>query len=144
MLILSLVFTIFRFLRTLLITLILDGRYMCCSIKIENNSSHITCDLASYYLTLIGSGIQWIKWTVSGTIVPSIFVFSIIFCYHIKSFLIISRFLKIEKVIVSNWYQNLDDKLVSECVRFKINISYILVVAKRLWGHSKSMLSQNL
>ena len=32
------VFTIiFRFLRTLLITLILNERYMCCSMKIQNN-----------------------------------------------------------------------------------------------------------
>ena len=48
----SLVFTIiFRFLRTLLITLILDERYMCCSIKIQNNSPHnyIAYSLASYY-----------------------------------------------------------------------------------------------
>ena len=48
----SLVFTIiFRFLRTLLITLILDERYMCCSIKIQNNSPHnyIAYGLASYY-----------------------------------------------------------------------------------------------
>ena len=29
--------------------------------------------------------------------------------YHVKSFLIISNFLKIEKAIVSNWYQNLDE-----------------------------------
>ena len=33
---------------------------------------------------------------------------------------------------MSNWYQNLDDKLIRECVRFKINILWILVVAKRL------------
>ena len=26
----------------------------------------------------------------------------------------------INNVIVSNWYQNLDDKLIRECVRFKI------------------------
>ena len=35
------VFTIiFRFLRTLLITLMLDERYMCCSMKIQNNCQH--------------------------------------------------------------------------------------------------------
>ena len=33
-----------------------------------------------------------------------------------------SDFLKIDKAIVSNWYQNLDDKLLRECVGFKINI----------------------
>ena len=42
----------------------------------------------------------------------------------------ISIFLKIGKAIVSNWYQNLDDKLISEYVRFKINISSTLVIAK--------------
>ena len=34
------------------------------------------------------------------------------FCYHIKGLLVISNFLKIDKDIVSNRYQNLDDKLV--------------------------------
>ena len=33
---------------------------------------------------------------------------------------------------MSNWYQNLDEKLIRECVRFKINISQNLFVAKRL------------
>ena len=33
---------------------------------------------------------------------------------------------------MSNWHQNLDDKLIRECVRFKINILQILVVVKRL------------
>ena len=56
--------------------------------------------------------------------------FSIIFCYHIKSFLIISNFLKIDKVTVSNWYQNLDNKLIRKCVRSKMNILYMLVIAK--------------
>ena len=32
---------------------------------------------------------------------------------------------------MSDWYQNLDDKLIRECVRFKIDL-HILVVAKRL------------
>ena len=59
---------------------------------------------------------------VSSANIVSVFRFTIIFCYHIKSLLIISNFLKIDKVIVSNWYQNLDDKLIRECVRFKINI----------------------
>ena len=40
----------------------------------------------------------------------------VIFCYHIKSVLIISNFLKIDEVIVSNWYQNLDEKLIRACV----------------------------
>ena len=56
---LSLVFTIIlRFLRTLLITLILDERYMCFSINIQNNGPHKyrAYNLASYYLKL-GSGI---------------------------------------------------------------------------------------
>ena len=48
--------------------------------------------------------------------VVSIFVFTIIFCYHMKGLLIISSFPKIYKVIVSNWYHNLDDKLIRECV----------------------------
>ena len=39
----------------------------------------------------------------------------------------------------SNWYQDLDYKLIRECVKLKINISYILVEAKRLWDHSKSI-----
>ena len=53
--ILSLVFTIiFHFLRSLLITLILDEGYMFCSIKIKNKSSHkyIAYSLPSYYLNL--------------------------------------------------------------------------------------------
>ena len=33
-----------------------------------------------------------------------------------KSFLIISNFFKIDKTIVSNWYQNLDDKPIRQCV----------------------------
>ena len=44
----------------------------------------------------------------------------------------------LRKAIESNWYQNLDYKLIRECVKLKINISYILVEAKRLWDHSKS------
>ena len=39
----------------------------------------------------------------------------------------------IYKVIVSNWYQNLDDKLIRECARFTINILQILVLTKRLY-----------
>ena len=42
----------------------------------------------------------------------SVFNFSISFYYHIKSLLIISNFLEKNKVIISNWYQNLDDKLI--------------------------------
>ena len=45
----------------------------------------------------------------------------------------------LRKAIESNWYQNLDYKLIRECVKLKINISYILVEAKRLWDHSKSI-----
>ena len=48
--------------------------------------------------------------------VVSVFIFTIIFCYHIKILLIISNFLKIGKDIVSNQYQNLDDKLISKYV----------------------------
>ena len=44
------------------------------------------------------------------TIAVSVFVFTIIFCYHIKRLLIISKFL-------SKWYQNSDDKLTRECVQ---------------------------
>ena len=54
--------------------------------------------------------------------VVSIISFRIIFCCQIKSLLRISNLIKIDKVILSNWYQNLDDKLIKECVRFKINI----------------------
>ena len=39
----------------------------------------------------------------------------------------------IDKGIVSNWYQDLDDKLIREYVRMKINILQILVVVKRLY-----------
>ena len=45
---------------------------------------------------------------------------------------------------MSNWYQNLDYKLIRDHVRLKINISWILVAAKRLWGHSKNMFTRNL
>ena len=50
---------IFRFLRSLSITLILDERYMCCSMKVQNNSPHKyeSYGLASYCLGLIRSGI---------------------------------------------------------------------------------------
>ena len=63
-----------------------------------------------------------IKSRDSSVNVISVFVLSIIFCYHIKSLLIVSNFLKIDKAVVSNWYQNLHDKLSRECVRFKDNI----------------------
>ena len=62
----------------------------------------------------------------------SVFIFSITFCYHIKNLLIVSNFLKIDKAIVSNWHQNLD-KLIRECVRFKVNISQIILVTKILY-----------
>ena len=61
-----------------------------------------------------------------------VFNFSTIF-YHINRLLIIPNFLKIDKVIVRNCYQNLDDELTRECVRLKINILRILDVAKRLY-----------
>ena len=54
------VFTIiFGFLRTLPITLILDERYMCCSMKVQNKSpyKYIAYSIASYCLSLIRSGI---------------------------------------------------------------------------------------
>ena len=41
--------TIFRFLKTFLITVILDESYMCCSMKIENNSP---CKYIAYSLAL--------------------------------------------------------------------------------------------
>ena len=34
---------------------------------------------------------------------------------------------------MSNWHQILNYKLIREHVRLKINISWILVAAKRLW-----------
>ena len=50
---------IFRLLRTLSITLILDQWYMCCSMKVQNNSrcKYLAYSLGSYYLSLIWSGI---------------------------------------------------------------------------------------
>ena len=70
----------------------------------------------------LSSLILMIKSRDSSVNVVSVFVLSIIFCYHIKSLLIVSHFLKIDKAVVSNWYQNLHDKLSRECVRFKDNI----------------------
>ena len=49
----------------------------------------------------------------------------------------ISNFLKIGKAIVSNWYLNLDKEICRECFevfRIKINITWILAVAKRLYS----------
>ena len=46
--------------------------------------------------------------------VVSVFVFTIIFWYHIKRLLIIFNFLKREKSIVSNWYQKFDHRLIRE------------------------------
>ena len=70
----------------------------------------------------LSSLILMIKSRDSSVNVVSVFVLGIIFCYHIKSLLIVSNFLKIDKAVVSNWYQNLHDKLSRECVRFKDNI----------------------
>ena len=70
----------------------------------------------------LSSLILMIKSRDASVNVVSVFVLSIIFCYHIKSLLIVSNFLKIDKAVVSNWYQNLHDKLSRECVRFKDNI----------------------
>ena len=50
----------------------------------------------------------------------------------------------LRKASVSNWYQNLDYKLIWDHVRLKINTSSILVPAKRLWGHWKNTFPQNL
>ena len=113
---------IFHFLRTLLITLIVDERYMCCSMKIQNNSPHkyIAYSQASYYLSLVRSKIQGTKSGDLSVNFVSVFIFSIIFCYHIKGLLIISNFLKINKAIVSNWYQNLDDKLIREVLHSRL------------------------
>ena len=99
----------FCFFRNLLIILILDKRYMCWLIRIQINSlyKYIAYSLASYYLNIIGSGISWIKSRYSSVSVVSVFNSSIIFCYHTKSLLIISNFLMIDKVIVSNCYQSL-------------------------------------
>ena len=46
--------------------------------------------------------------------VVSVFVFTIIFWYHIKRLLIIFNFLKREKSIVSNWYQKFDHRPIRE------------------------------
>ena len=99
---------IFRFLRTLSITLILNEKYMCC-LQVPNSSprKYIAYSLALYYLSLIRSGISWIKSWDSSVNVVSVFNFTIILCYHIKNLLIISNFPN---------YQNLDDKLIWECV----------------------------
>ena len=43
-----------------------------------------------------------------------VLVFTIIFCDHIKGWFQVSNFLKIDKAIMSHWYQNLDDKLIRE------------------------------
>ena len=56
--------------------------------------------------------------------VVSVLVFTIIFCDHMKRLSIISTFLKIDKVIVGNWYQNLDDKLIRECVESVLQSLY--------------------
>ena len=50
---------IFLFLKTLLKTLILNEKYMCCSMKVQNSSAHkyMAYTLASYYLSLIKLGI---------------------------------------------------------------------------------------
>ena len=53
-------------------------------------------------------------------LVLSVFVFTITFSCHIKSLLIMSNFPKIDKAIVSNWYQNLDDNLINECVEIAL------------------------
>ena len=64
------------------------------------------------------------------------------FCYHMKCLSVISNFLKVDKVIVCNWYQILDNKLIRECAesvlqsldsRLTYQILQILVVAKRLY-----------
>ena len=56
-LILSLVLTII-FLRTLLIALILDEKYMCCSIKTPNSpQKYVAYSRDSFYLNFIGSEI---------------------------------------------------------------------------------------
>ena len=67
--------------------------------------------LALYYLGLIRSGIYWIKSRNSSANFVYVFRFYDYFSLSIKS-LIISNFLKIKKAIVSNWYQNSDDKLI--------------------------------
>ena len=61
---------------------------------------------------------------VSSANIVSVFRFTIIFCYHIKSLLIISNFLKIVKAFLSNWYPNLDDKLIRECVESDLRLTY--------------------
>ena len=86
--------------------------------KVQNNcpSKYITYSLASYYLSLIRSGIWWIKSGDSSVNVIFVFVFTITFCYHMKRLLIISNFLKIDKATVNNWHCDLDDKVMRECV----------------------------
>ena len=108
----------FIFFRTLSLTLILDKRYMCCSMKIKNISpyKYIAYSLASYYLSIIRSGIWWIKSGDWSHNLVFVFAFTIIFCYQVKCLLVASSFLKIGKTIVSNWYQHLHDKLKRKCV----------------------------
>ena len=95
------------------ITLILDERYMCRLMKVQNNSQdkYIAYSLASYYLSLIRSRDSIVN-------VVYVLIFTINFCYDIKKLMIISNSLKIrqDKTIVSNWYPSLDNKLIRECV----------------------------
>ena len=96
--------------------------------KIQNNSPHkyVACSLVSYYLSLVRSGISWIKLRESSVnivtfkvnivnIVNIVLIFTVTFCYHVKRLSKILNFLKIDKDILSDWYQNLDDKLIREC-----------------------------
>ena len=73
---------------------------MYCLMKVQNKRplKYIAYSLVSCYLRLILSD----------------FIFSIIFCYDINMFLIISTFSKIGKAVVSKWYQKLNDKLIRE------------------------------
>ena len=99
-----------------------------CLMKIQNNSPHkyVACSLVSYYLSLVRSGISWIKLRESSVnivtfkinivnIVNIVLIFTVTFCYHVKRLSKILNFLKIDKDILSDWYQNIDDKLIREC-----------------------------
>ena len=128
---------IFHFLRTLPINLISDERYMYCSIKVQINRprKYIAYSIPPHYLNFIRSEIQGMKSRDSSINVASVFFFTIILCYHIKTFLIISSFLKIYNAIVSNSYQNLDDTLIRECTESVLQYLHSRLIYQRsqLW-----------
>ena len=82
------------------------------------NSRDSSVNIVSLFVfTIVSSFLRTLnKIRDSSVSVVSVFVFIIIFCFYIKILLLISNFLQINKAIVSNWYQNLHDKLTRECV----------------------------